>query len=494
MLNNGRISTWAKITVCFALLLSLVVGCGSETTTKPKKKVIKKIIVVEEDEAGDSKTDSSFGEISDFVETGDSENSDVESREKRPLYDSSDDIEKVTPDKKEAEYSLKSYSWAGPSEYVIVYAKGNRTYENCAFKLQDYFKKSSGATLKVADDSAAATAKEILVGDTNRYKSKLASNEYRVALVDGKPVFEGGHSAMTEEAVKWFVSADYNKGKINLITGKCENFAATVKNNYKYVWGDEFGGNSLDLNKWSFQNRMGGTNKMPVLSDSSVVNVNEGLLKMTAVRYYNASRPMAEYATNLTISSEESMSYNYGYLEMRAMVPYYRGAWPSFWAVSDDAIGNEKSKADYFVEVDIFEVFSSLNTAIPNIHKWYKDGTHTQYNGERESNKFININHDNLRYEYHTYGFEWTPEKMTMSVDGVDYNTYDLNDNYDGRSDMSGFRDNLFILLNNHIYVSDLSYTTSSTEVNNKDLPFEYYVDYIRLYQKPGEGSLNYSD
>ena len=83
---------------------------------------------------------------------------------------------------------------------------------------------------------------------------------------------------------------------------------------------------------------------------------------------------------------------------------------------------------------------------------------------------------------------------MTVSVDGVDYNTYDLNDNYDGRSDMSGFRDNLFILLNNHIYVSDLGATTSGTEVNNKDLPFEYYVDYIRLYQKPGEGSLNYAD
>lgn len=493
MLRNRKFFGSAKVAVCFLLILSLFVGCGSETTTKkPKKKVIKKIIVVEEDDGDTSSTGSSSEEI--IYDSSEEETTDGVSSERRPLYDPADDVTKVTPDKTEAEYSVKAYDWAGPDGYTIIYAKGNRTNMDSAYKLRDYFKKSAGVTLKVADDGNSASGKEILVGDTNRFKSGLSANEYRVALIDGKPTFEGGHSAVTEEAVKWFTSLGFVKGKINLITGKCNNFSATVKGNYKYVWGDEFGGTALDRTKWSFQNRMGGTNKMPVLSDSSVVNVGDGLLKMTAVRYYNAARPMAEYATNLTVSSEKSMSWKYGYLEMRAMVPYYRGAWPSLWAVSDGAVGNEKSKADYFVEVDIFEVFSSFNTAVPNIHKWYTDGTHTQYNGIRESNKYVHKNYDNLRYEYHTYGFEWTPDKMTVSVDGVDYNTYDLNDNYDDRSDMSGFRDNLFILLNNHIYVSDLGATSAGTEVNNRDLPFEYYVDYIRLYQKPGEGSLIYAN
>ena len=356
----------------------------------------------------------------------------------------------------------------------------------------------AGVKLKVSDDSVAVSAKEILIGDTNRRKTALKTNMYSVVLADDDLIFEGGHSMMVEEAVKWFVASKYEKGKVNLISGGCKTFTTSAKNGYKYVWGDEFGGTALDMDKWCFKNRMAGTNMMPALSDSSVVNVNEGLLKMTAVRYYNASRPMAQYATNLTLSSEQSMSFKYGYLEMRGMVPFNRGAWPGYWMVSDGAIGNNNSQADYFAEVDIFEVFSSVNTVTPNIHKWYKDGEWSQYNGGhidgKVSSKYVYEDYDNLRYEYHVYGFEWTPEKMTMSVDGKDYMTYDITYNFDGKSDMSGFHDNLFLLFSNYMYVPDYGGTSSNTEVNNKDLPFEFFVDYVRLYQKTGEGALNFAN
>ena len=63
------------------------------------------------------------------------------------------------------------------------------------------------------------------------------------------------------------------------------------------------------------------------------------------------------------------MSFRYGYLEMRARVPYSKGAWPSFWLLSGGALGANPNDA-YRVEVDIFEVFSSCDTATPNIHKW----------------------------------------------------------------------------------------------------------------------------
>lgn len=487
----NRFFRYIKTVVCFVLLLCVLVGCGEDISTKKKTNQIERMIVVQTDNetSDDNNTSEANGDF-DYTESVSSGNKTSDSQ---LSCEYPEKIEVIKADTVTAEFSSASYPWDGPKGYTVVYPKGNRDNRISAYKLQEYFRRF-GAELRVTDDTATEISKEILVGNTNRLKSNLAQNEYRVALADSKLVFEGGHSAMTEEAIKWFTSFEYFSGKINLISGKCADFSATVKDSYEYVWGDEFGGNSLDMSKWSFQNRMGGTNKMPTLSDTSVADVDEGLLKLSAIRYYNASRPLAEYATNMTVSSEKSMSYKYGYLEMRAMVPYYRGAWPSFWAVSDMAIGNEKSEADYFIEVDIFEVFSSFNIATPNIHKWYKNGEHTQYNTMKMADCYIFSDSDNLRYEYHIYGFEWTPDKMTMSVDGVDYCTFDLNENYDMKSDMSGFHDNLFILLNNHIYVSDLSLTDYSNIVNNKDLPFEYYVDYIRLYQKSGEGNLNYAE
>ena len=48
---------------------------------------------------------------------------------------------------------------------------------------------------------------------------------------------------------------------------------------------------------------------------------------------------------------------------------------------------------------------------------------------------------------------------------------------------MNDFRNPLFIMINNHIKEKDVEY-------NKSTFPFEYYIDYIRLYQKPGEGGL----
>ena len=56
---------------------------------------------------------------------------------------------------------------------------------------------------------------------------------------------------------------------------------------------------------------------------------------------------------------------------------------------------------------------------------------------------------------------------------------------------MGGFNSPLLIILNNFIYAPDLGETNASNRVNNSDLPFNYFVDYIRLYQKPGVGALN---
>lgn len=470
-------------------------SCGkNEESTKKKKKVVKKVITYA-DEASSENTNDVFTKDPSTVIDGTGDEETIQ-RLKRELYKA--EIETVADYK--PEYTVKSQKWDGPKGYVIVYANGDENGKALADQLKGYFSKYAGVELSVVSDITSAVKKEILVGDTNRGSSKLGLTEYAATLKNGKLYFEGGHYVMVEKAVRWFTYSKYKEGYVNTLTGKCDDFTAVKDGGYKYVWGDEFDGGTLDMTRWCLIDKMAGTALMPCLSDENVVNVNEGKLKMSAVRYYNKFNPGAQYATNASVCAQDTMSYKYGYIEIKAMVPFNRGAWPSFWFVSNNALGNRNATPqNYGIEVDVFEVFSSVSTLVPNIHKWRDNATgdtpnHSQYNGDHynglmaESYKFTN--NYNLSNEYHIYGFKWTPTEMTMLVDGDAYMIFDLTDDFDQIDGMDDFDVHMFPIFNNFIYVSDLPDTTNSNLVNNSELPFNYYVDWIRLYQIPGQGEL----
>jgi len=188
------------------------------------------------------------------------------------------------------------------------------------------------------------------------------------------------------------------------------------------------------------------------------------------------------------------------YLEMSARVPFISGAWPSLWANSNGALNNTKTKP-YTIEVDIFEVFSSVDSLVPNIHKWRGQDEPSQYNSHHYVNgekvpatPFTFENSDNLSNEYHTYGFKWTETEMIMSVDGNEYMTFDLTKDFDGKDGMEGYKVPISLLINNHMFAPDVELIGGASNVNNLDLPYEYDIDWIRLYQIPGKGTLNVAE
>ena len=70
-----------------------------------------------------------------------------------------------------------------------------------------------------------------------------------------------------------------------------------------------------------------------------------------------------------------------------------------------------------------------------------------------------------------------------MFIDGQEYMRYDLNDNYDGYADMQPFHSPLYIILNNHVFTESGWRLLDSWLVTDEDVPTEYDVDWIRLYQ-----------
>lgn len=259
---------------------------------------------------------------------------------------------------------------------------------------------------------------------------------------------------------------------------------------YQLVWEDDFNGSSLDAGKWTLRTDMGGQVDLSLVGTEcpDVLSVTQGELRLNVIRDKNRGPGETHYTTCNSVTTFNKMHFKYGYLEMRAKVPYGQGSWPSFWMKSKPGNISPPGTENYMAEVDIFEVFSKPDTAVPNLHKWYKSKKHT-YSGC--TSPFVFENPSRLNEEYHIYGFKWTSEEMTLYIDGRKYMTYDLSKDFDGGG-MQGFHDPMYVIINNHIFTDHSPWKPKGdVEVNkNSRFPMQYWIDWIRLYQTPAAGAL----
>ncbi len=410
----------------------------------------------------------------------------------------------------DGDFEYKEVDWEGPAGYVIVVPAGNSEAKASAETLQRYFTDFAGVTLSIVTDNTAVKDKEILVGKTSRYESDntLAENKLKVSVVEKKLVFDGGHDVTVDSAVKKFTNLTYQEGKAYTFAVDTD-FYSTLKiegmEDYVYVWGDEFEEATYDdinWSKWGLQESMSGTTNIMISTDRSVIDIGKGRLQLYAINYYNIENSQYRYVVPWAVSTNQTMNYVYGYAEIRAKVPYLKGVWPSWWGNSNAGTGKCSVISEYFTEVDIFEIFGSDDQVAPNLHKWYKDldyaatynlednvqhtsaGTDNNYNFK----KYQDI--ANLSNEYHTYGFYWTPKEMSMYVDGTKYQSYDITKSWDEYDNMKGFNDPMMLMFNCHVMDESSSFAANSITENVDVLPAEYFIDYFRIYQKPGEGKV----
>ena len=203
------------------------------------------------------------------------------------------------------------------------------------------------------------------------------------------------------------------------------------------------------------------------------------------------------FTTNSTLTTMNRMSFRYGYLEINAIVPFSRGAFPAFWLQS----AWQHRSVDYMTEVDVFEVYKA-GYVESTLHKWYlKDpvtGPHTRHDWNTPlSYTFPEDHWESLSHEYHRWGFLWIPEKIAITLDGNIIATYDITDagdfqeglrTGDDLTGMGGFQDPMIINFTN--WVGSGFRDKSWVVGEDTELPLTFRVDWIRLYQTPGMGDL----
>lgn len=259
----------------------------------------------------------------------------------------------------------------------------------------------------------------------------------------------------------------------------------------RLTWNDEFDGDRINGKTWQLYDRMWAKNRVITTTDPRNFALENGEAVM---RTY---REDGHYTSHKSLTTFDRMSFRYGYLEINAIVPFSRGAFPAFWLQS----AWQHRSADYMTEVDVFEVYKA-GYVESTLHKWYlKDpvtGPHTRHDWNTPlSYTFPEDHWESLSHEYHRWGFLWIPEKIAITLDGNIIATYDITDagdfqeglrTGDDLTGMGGFQDPMIINFTN--WVGSGFRDKSWVVGEDTELPLTFRVDWIRLYQTPGMGDL----
>lgn len=259
----------------------------------------------------------------------------------------------------------------------------------------------------------------------------------------------------------------------------------------RLTWNDEFDGDRINGKTWQLYDRMWAKNRVITTTDPRNFALENGEAVM---RTY---REDGHYTSHKSLTTFDRMSFRYGYLEINAIVPFSRGAFPAFWLQS----AWQHRSVDYMTEVDVFEVYKA-GYVESTLHKWYlKDpvtGPHTRHDWNTPLSYTFPENHwESLSHEYHRWGFLWIPEKIAITLDGNIIATYDITDagdfqeglrTGDDLTGMGGFQDPMIINFTN--WVGSGFRDKSWVVGEDTELPLTFRVDWIRLYQTPGMGDL----
>lgn len=372
---------------------------------------------------------------------------------------------------------------------VVVPSPPSYIERHAAEQLVAAIKDATGVELPLVSDTAEPTTYEILVGDTNRGESYVAEfyadNRFAIAQYGTKLILRGGQVESTATAVSLFIeqitncliTAEPIHLKSNYYkTSNVEAHPLNSTDDYRLVYSDEF--NTLELNTkyWNAEDTglpTYGVAPSILYFDKKNIAFNGSNLSLTT------HLGTMGYVTG-SVNTHKKLSLKYGFIEMRAK---FRTA-PSYWVKA--TLTNQLDKNENVAQIDIFNsmfspefIFSTAGVlSYSDYYQYFLNLNSPTYSCYREATlsdeQFINQN------DYHTYGVEWTETYIKFYFDGKAYGIVEITaDKY------KELHQELYLELLATVEMFDQEPDDEAAQ-----WPASYDVDWIRIYQKPGVGSL----
>lgn len=254
-----------------------------------------------------------------------------------------------------------------------------------------------------------------------------------------------------------------------------------AKDGYRLVFHDEFDGEKLDCSKWVPEYLPSWPEDRSVCAPTYVMG--NGIIRLTIDKDSKNEFERGMYISGFMSASRTGMHHydprrkalrpirteathinQYGYYEMRAKMQAGGGVHCAWWLIGFE------DNPDQTCEIDIFEILGTdVDRIWSTVHSW-KDSTITYHT---EHPWFAN---KKLAEEFHVYGFDWTPEGVSVYVDGIPvmrhkaaitYPLVQIISFYDNRKARNAW---------------------TGTYDPSVPYPKSFDIDYIRVYKKIPEG------
>lgn len=246
---------------------------------------------------------------------------------------------------------------------------------------------------------------------------------------------------------------------------------------YSLVWSDEFDGTELNTDDWNYDLGDGcpdlcgwGNNELEYYRSENVT-VADGCLTLTARQEFFGGRAF----TSGKIHTRDKRHFLYGRMEISAQIPSGQGMWPAFWMLpNDDVYGSWAASG----EIDIMESVNEADAIHGTLHFGDQWPNNANTGGENHPGDI------NFGDGFHVYAVEWEPTVIRWYVDDVLY-SIKTNDQWHTNAapgnPLAPFDQPFFLILNAAVGGNWPGCTNPGCIT--ADLPQEFKVDYVRVYQ-----------
>lgn len=258
-----------------------------------------------------------------------------------------------------------------------------------------------------------------------------------------------------------------------------------IRGDRTLVWGDCFNCDDYDKEIWTPVN-WNVSDITQELSDKTYYFKDGQLVLFSTKLNPEDVKDGKEYYTPSFLTTKDKMEFKYGYFEIKAQIPFYKGNSGAFWFVS-----TQKTETGYSSEIDMVELLGSENNVVSNLHAWGANhASHDAKVKRADRSHTFDSSPEDLRNEMHTYFMDWSPDHIDFGVDNQVYFRAGLNekdkDMFANPVDMDVFRLPVYFILSEYLYTPGRKLGWG---LKGDEDPFKYVmkVEHVALYQKEGE-------